>query len=101
MNDVLEKGRQLALTHPLPDKQLILMTDANFRAAGYAVLTEDDPNQKITSTRKTNASVAYGSKTFIRSQIKMSIHAKNFVAKNLALKKLDIYFREHQSRSSS
>ena len=54
------------------------MTDASFQAAGYAVLTEDDPNQKYTSTRKTYAPVAYGSKTFSPSQIKMSTTQKKF-----------------------
>ena len=46
------------------------MTDANFQLARYAVLTEDDPNQKFTSTRKTYAPVADGSKTFPLSQLK-------------------------------
>ena len=54
------------------------MTVASFQAAGYAVLIKDEPKQKHTSTRKTNAPVAYRSKTFIPSQIKMSIYAKKF-----------------------
>ena len=52
------------------------MTDASFGAAGYAVLIEDDPNQKFTSIRKSYALVAYGSKTSTPEQIKMSIYAK-------------------------
>ena len=40
------------------------MTDASFQAAGYAVLLEDDLNQKYTSTRKTYAPIAHGSKTY-------------------------------------
>ena len=56
------------------------MTDASFQAAGYVVLIEDDPNQKYTSTRKTYAPVAYGSKTYSPSQIEMSIYAKEFIA---------------------
>ena len=56
------------------------MTDASFQAASYAVLIEDDPNQKYTSTRKTYAPIAIGSKTFSPSQIKMSIYAKEFLA---------------------
>ena len=56
------------------------MTDASFQAAGWAVLTEDDPNQKYISTRKTFAPRAYGSKTYTPYQIKMSAYAK----KNLA-----------------
>ena len=53
INEALDRCCQLALRQPLPGKQLVVMTDASFQAAGYAVLTEDDPNQKYTSTRKT------------------------------------------------
>ena len=56
------------------------MTDASFQAAGYAVLIEDDLNQKYTSTRKTYAPIAYGSKPYSPSQIKMSIYGKIFLA---------------------
>ena len=87
INDVLDKCFQLALRQPLPDKQITLRTDASFQTAGYAGLTEDDPNQKLTSTRKIYAPVAYGSKTFTPSQIKISIYAKKFLAICLAIKK--------------
>ena len=56
------------------------MTDASFHAAGYAIMVEDDPQQKFTSTRKTYAPVAFGSKTFSPAQLKMSIYAKEFLA---------------------
>ena len=79
-NEALDRCCQLALRQPLPGKQLVLMTDASFQAARYAVLIEDDPNQKYTSTRKTYAPIAYGSKTYSPSQIKMSIYAKEFLA---------------------
>ena len=62
------------------------MTDASFQAAGYAVLIEDVPNQKYTSTRKTYAPIAYGSKTYSPSQIKMSIYAKELLAIYMAFK---------------
>ena len=62
------------------------MTDANFQAAGYAVLIEDDPNHRYTSTRKTYAPVAYGSKTCTPSQIKMSNYAKDVLGIYLAFK---------------
>ena len=58
INDALDRCCQLALRQPLPGKQLVLMTDASFQAAGYAVLIEDYPNQKYTSTRKTYAPIA-------------------------------------------
>ena len=41
-----------------PGKQMVLMTDASFQAAGNAVLIEDDPSQKYTSTCKTYAPIA-------------------------------------------
>ena len=44
INEALDRCCQLALRQPLPGKQLVLMTDASFQAAGYAVLREDDPN---------------------------------------------------------
>ena len=68
------------------------MTDASFGAAGYAVLIEDDPNQKFTSLRKSYASVAYGSKIFIPAQIKMSIYAKEFLAIYFAFKEFGHIF---------
>ena len=76
INEALDRCCQLALRQPLPGKQLVLMTDASFQAAGYAVIIEDDPNKKYNSTRKTNAPFAYGSKIYSPSQIKMSIYAK-------------------------
>ena len=56
------------------------MTDASFTAAGYAILTEDDPNQKYISVTKSYEPIAYVSKTFTPSQLKMSIYAKEFLA---------------------
>ena len=78
INRALDKCCDLALQQPIPNKQIALMTDASFGAAGYAVLIEDDPSQKFTSLRKSYAPVAYGSKTFTSAQIKMSIYAKEF-----------------------
>ena len=77
INEALDRCCQLALHQPLPGKQLVLMTDANFQAAGYAVLIEDDPNQKYTSTRKTYAPIAYGSKTY-HPESKCPFTQKNF-----------------------
>ena len=68
------------------------MTDASFQAAGYAVLIEDDPNQKYTSTRKTYAPIAYSSKRYSPSQIKMTIYAKEFSAIYMAFKEFGHIF---------
>ena len=92
INEALDRCCQLALRQTLPGKQLVLMTDASFQAAGYAVLIEDDPNQKYTSTRKTYAPIAYGSKTYSPSQIQMSIYAKEFLAIYMAFKEFGHIF---------
>ena len=92
INEALDRCCQLALRQPLPGKQLVFMTDASFQAAGYAVLIEDNPNQKYNSTRKTYAPIAYGSKTYSPSQIKMSIYAKEFLAICTAFKEFGHVF---------
>ena len=45
-------------------KQLVLMTNASFRNAGYALMIEENLHQKIQSNRKTYARVAFGSNLF-------------------------------------
>ena len=80
LNQQLEQSCKLALKQPIKNKQLILMTDASFTAAGYAIMIEDDPDQKLQSRRKTYAPIAFGSKTFNPTQLKMSIYAKEFLA---------------------
>ena len=56
------------------------------------MLIEDEANQKYTSTRKTYAPIAYDSKTYTPSQIKMSIYAKEFLAIYLAFKEFGHLF---------
>ena len=80
INKDLDRCSQLALKQPLLNQQLVLLTDASFTATGYAILTEDDPNQKHTSLRKCYAPIAYGSKTFTPSQLKISKYAEEFIA---------------------
>ena len=98
INRALDKCCDLALQQPIPNKQIALMTDASFGAAGYAVLIEDDPSQKFTSIRKSYAPVAYGSKTFNPDQIKMSIYAKEFLAIYFAFKEFGHIFWGRRNR---
>ena len=88
----LDRCSQLALRQPLPNRQLVWMTDASFTAAGYAILTEDEPNQKYTSVKKSYAPIAYGSKTFTLSHLKISMYAKEFQATYYASKEFGHYF---------
>ena len=92
INKALDRCCELALKQPLSNKQIALMTDASFSAAGYAVLIEHDPMEKYSSTRKAFAPVAYGSKTFSPAQLKMSIYAKEFLAIFFAFKEFGHIF---------
>ena len=84
VNKALSDACQLALKQPIPGKQLDLMTDASFTSAGYALMIEDNPDQKIQSKRKTYAPVAFGSKVLSPAQLKMSIYSKEFLATYMA-----------------
>ena len=75
-----EINHDLDLEQSLPNKQLVLMSDASSTAAGYAILTDDDPNQTYTSVKNSYAPIAYGSETFTPSQLKMSIYAKEILS---------------------
>ena len=85
VNKALSDACELALKQPIPGKQLVLMTDASFRSAGYALMIEDNPNQKVQSKRKTYPPVAFGSKIFSPAQLKMSIYLKEFLAIYMAI----------------
>ena len=76
VNEAIGDACKLALKQPIPGKKLVLMTDASFSSAGYALMIEDNPDQKIQSKRKTYAPVAFGSKVFSPAQLKMSIYSK-------------------------
>ena len=84
VNRALSDARKIALKQLIPGKQLVLMTDASFRRAGYALLIENNPDQKLQSKRKTYAPVAFGSKVFSPAQLKMSIYSYEFLAIHMA-----------------
>ena len=80
VKETLSDACELALKQPIPGKQLVLMTDASFRGAGYALMIEDNPDHKIQLKRKTHGPVAFDSKFFSPAQLKMSIYSKEFLA---------------------
>ena len=88
VNKALSDACDLALKQPIPGKQLVLMTDASFKRAGYVLMIEDNPDQKLQSKRKTYAPVAFGSKIFSSAQLKMSIYSKEFLAIYMAFHEL-------------
>ena len=83
VNKALSDACELPLKQPNSGKQLVLMTDASFRRAGFALKIGDNSDQKIQSKRKTYAPVAFGSKVFSPAQLKMSIYSKKFLAINM------------------
>ena len=54
-NKSLSDACEIALKQPILRKQLVLMTDASFRSDGYALMIENNPDQKIQSKRETYA----------------------------------------------
>ena len=80
INKALSDACELALKQPIPGKQLVLMTDASFSSAGYALMIEGNPDQKNQSKMKTYAPVAFGSKNFSPEQLKMSVYSKEYLA---------------------
>ena len=79
VNKTLSNACEIALKQPSPGKQLVLMTNASLGSAGYALMIEDNPDQKIISKRKTYAPVAFGSKIFAPAQLKMSKYSKEIL----------------------
>ena len=94
VNRALSDACELALKQPIPGKQLVLMTNAGFRSAGYALMIEDNSDQKIQSKRKTDAPVAFGSKIFSPAQLKMSICSKEILAIYMAFLEFAHILRE-------
>ena len=84
VNKALSDACELALKPPIPGKQLVTMTHATFKSTGYALMIEDNPDQKIQSKRNTYAPVAFGSKLISPAQLKMSIYSKKIMASFMA-----------------
>ena len=101
VNKALSDACQLAHMQPIPGKQLVLMTDASFRSAGYAVMIEDNPDQKIQSKRKTYAPVAFGSKVFSPHSLRCQFTRKNFWQSTWHFSSLHKSCGKHQNRRLS
>ena len=61
VNENLEKAAKLSLSLPLPEKQLVILSDASEHAAGHVFMTEDytDTTQ---GPLKTHVSIAIASR---------------------------------------
>ena len=52
INAALAEACGLALKQPITGRQYVLMTDASFRASGYALMIEEENNKKLNSKKK-------------------------------------------------
>ena len=77
INAALSQACGLALKQPITGRQYVLMTDASFRASGYALMIEEENDKKINSKKKTFAPVAFGPKVFPQTNGKCLSIAKN------------------------
>ena len=64
VNKALNNASDLALNQLFLRNQLVLKTDTSFRSARYALIIENNPDQKVQSKRQTYAPVAVCSKNF-------------------------------------
>ena len=85
VNKALSEACELALKELIPGKQLVLMSDASFKSAGYTLMIEHRHDQKVQSEQKPYAAVAFGSKIFTPVHFKMSIHTKEFLEIYMAI----------------
>ena len=92
VNEALSAACELALKQPIPGKQLVLMSDASSRSAGYALMIEDIPDQRIQSKRKTYAPVALGSKIVSPAQLRMSTFSKKSFGNLKGISSVDAQF---------
>ena len=84
INASLAQACGLALRQSIAGNQYFFMTDASFRASGYASMIEGNDDRKVLFKRKTFAPVAFGSRVFSPAHLKMSIYCKEFFAIYLA-----------------
>ena len=93
---------QLALKQPFPGKQLVLITDASFRSAGYALMIEDNPDQKIQPKRKTYAPVSrLDQKSFPPHSSRCQFTRRNFWQSTWHFLSLHTFCGKHQNRRLS
>ena len=72
INASLAEACGLALRQPIAGEQYVLMTDASFRASGYALMVEENDERKLLSKRKTFAPVAFRSRVFSPAQLELT-----------------------------
>ena len=101
VNKALGDACELALKQPIPGKQLVLLTDASFRSAGYALMIADNPDQKIQSKQKTYAPWHLAQKFFPLHNLKCPYTQKNFRQSIWHISSLHTFCGKQQSQQLS
>ena len=83
LTKMLENSCKITLRLPKPDLQYVILADASYYSAGYVLMVEDYV-QKGDVEHKLYAPVAFGSKIFNATQLKLSIYAKEFLGVHFA-----------------
>ena len=86
VNKTLRDTSELEIKQPILQQHLVPVTDASFRSAGYALMVEDKPAQKMQSKQETYAPVAFGS-SCPHAQFNMSNYSNEFLAIYMAFLK--------------
>ena len=101
VNKALSDACQLALKQPIPGKQLVLMTVATFRSAGYALMTEDNPDQKIQSKGKRLHQSSLDQKSFPLHSLRCQFTRRTFWQSIWQSLNWHTYCEKHQNRRLS
>ena len=83
LTKMLENSCKITLRLPKPDVQYVILADASYYSAGYVLMVEDYV-QKGDVEHILYATVAFGSKIFNATQLKLSIYAKEFLGAHFA-----------------
>ena len=83
-NDLME-ATNVTMRLPKPGLQYVILCDASYHGAGFALMVEDYVNETGKKEKKTYAPVSFGSHLFNATQLKFSIYYKEFLALYYAL----------------
>ena len=76
----LANACDMSLRLPIANLQYVILSDASYYSAGYVLMIEDYTTNQQGDTVKSYAPVAFGSKIFNPTYLKLSIYAKEFLA---------------------
>ena len=68
-----------------PDQQYVILCDARCYSSGFVLMIEDYLEQKDGTKKQAFAPVSFGSQLFNKSQLKLSVYCKEFLALYFAL----------------